>query len=96
MIQLPEGGSFDERSLVAHIHATGRDYIVQGQTACARDNHPKPSSLDYWLRQHGDEQDTKQANNEVVGALVATGLFRESNSLQCPDSGQTCKGLVLV
>jgi hypothetical protein len=28
--------------------------------------------------------------------LVETGLFQESRNLVCPDSGNNCKGLVLV
>ena len=96
MIQLPEGGAFNEMDLIAHIQASGRDYIIQGQTACSRQEHPKPSSLDYWLRQYGNDEDTKQASNDVIDALVGTGLFSESQNLTCPDSGQPCKGVVLV
>ena len=96
MINLSYGGSFNEHALVRHIRRSGRNYIIQGQTACTCANHPKPDSLDYWLRQFAHNPDTKQGDNDVIDQLVATGLFQESNKLRCPNSGQPCKGLVLV
>ena len=95
MINLNYGGNFDEQDLVNHIEQSGRNYIIQGQTTCSRQDHPKPSSLDYWLRQFGDTPDTKQADNDIMESLVATGLFQGSQNLACPDSGRPCKGLVL-
>lgn len=95
MIDLPYGGQFDEFQLVEHIRATGRRYIIQGQNACSLEDHPKPNSLDYWLRQFASCPDTKQAENSVIDALVETGLFLLSKNLECPDSGRLCKGLVL-
>jgi phage antirepressor YoqD-like protein len=96
MIDLPYGGKFDEKALVAYIKASGRKYIIQGQQAVTYANHTKPHSLDYWLRQFAFNHDTKQAENRVLAALVDTGLFRISDSLECPDSGRQCKGLCLV
>ena len=97
MIKLSYGGSFDEQHLVQHIRKSGRNYIIQGQTACTRANHPKPDSLDYWLRlrQFAHNPDTKQADNSVIAQLVATGLFQESNKLPCPNSGRLCKGVLI-
>ena len=83
-------------SLVAYIHSSGRDYIIQGQQGAARANHSKPPSLDYWLRQFGVNPDTKQAENDVIDALVATGLFAIVANLMCPDTGEPCKGIRLV
>lgn len=96
MISLPYGGKFDEHDLVAYIRATGRNYIIQGQQAVSRGKHKKPKSLDYWLRQFGNNPNTKQAEKSVLDALVATGLFEIVNNLICPDSGNRCKGLRLV
>ena len=96
MIDLPYGGAFEEHDLVAHIRASGRDYIIQGQQALSLDEHTKPQSLDYWLRQFGKNPNTKQAENSVLDALVATGLFEIIRTLICPDSGERCKGLRLV
>ena len=96
MIGLTYGGQFDEHVLVQYIRATGQDYIIQGQQACALPDHKKPQSLDYWLRQYAQNPDTKQADNDVMNKLVATGLFEVVHDLQCPDSGEVCKGIRLV
>lgn len=96
MIELSYGGQFGERALAEHIRATGRDYIVQGQRACALADHTSPGSLDYWLRQFAPNPDAKQAGNAVVNKLVATRLFKVADDLQCPDSGEKCKGIRLV
>jgi hypothetical protein len=97
MINLPYGTSFNERDLVAHIQASGRNYIIQGQQTCSFDDHSKRHSLDFWLRQNfADNHDTKQAENSVLNALVATGLFTIEAKLRCPDSGARCKGVRLV
>jgi hypothetical protein len=99
-IDLPYGGKgagFLVSELVAHIQRSGRDYIIQGQQKCTLADHTKPRSLDVWLRtRFTARQDTKQACNEVVDSLVATGLFEVDRRLTCPDSGRRVKGLRLV
>jgi hypothetical protein len=88
---------FRVRELINHIEQSGRAYIVVGDVDCALADHPKPSSLDYWLRENfAKNKDRKQATNEVITQLVVTGLFEQSDGLRCPDSGQKCKGLRLV
>ena len=98
-IELPHGGpgaGFRLSELVAHIQHSGRDYIIQGQQNYTLAEHTKPHSLDVWLRRHWtDRKDTRQAVNQVVKALVATGYF-EVDRLPCPDSGRQCKGLRLL
>jgi hypothetical protein len=98
-IELPYGGSeagFYVSELIDHIRSTGRDYIIQGQQNCTLENHTKPHSLDVWLREgFTNRKDTKQAVNQVVEALIATGRF-EIARLPCPDSGRLCKGLRLL
>ena len=97
MINLSYGGHFDEELLVHLLLNTGRDFIIQGQQACSLADHTKPASLDYWLRKNvAPNQDTKQANNEVMEALANTGLFAIEENLLCPDSGFPCKGLRLL
>ena len=99
-INLPYGGKdagFDAKDLVAHVAKSGCDYIIQGRVACVLAGHPKPSSLDVWLRRnYTDRKDMKQAVNQVVPDLVATGLFDETEKPRCPDSGRGCKGLRLT
>ena len=96
MINLSYGGSFDEQALVRHISQSGRNYIIQGQQNHIQAAHTKPDSLDYWLRQFAHNPHTKQADDNVIAALVATGLFKVSYNLPCPNNGQRCKGLILV
>lgn len=96
MINLSFGGQFDEHALVAYIRASGRDYIIQGQQAVSLVDHSKPQSLDRWLRQFAPSPNTKQADNRVLGDLVATNLFVIVHNLICPDTGEPCKGVRLV
>jgi hypothetical protein len=91
------GVGFEVSDLVSHIRSTGRDYIIQGQQKGTLADHTKPQSLDAWLRRRFPlRRDTKLADNDVAGALVATGLFEVVKGLTCPDSGRPCKGLRLV
>jgi len=96
-INLPYGNNtFDSNNLKEYIRATGRNYIIQGQKACRRIEHPKPNSLDCWLRDnYARNPDTKQAVNEVITDLVATGDFAEGE-FYCPDSGRRCKGIIII
>jgi len=98
-IRLPYGGKgagFYDSQLIAHIRSTGRDYIIQGQQHCSLENHTKPHSLDTWLRKgFANSEDTAQAVNQVIQALVLTGLFTEGKFI-CPDSGNLGKGIKLV
>ena len=97
LINLPYGNSsFDSNSLKEHIRTTGRNYIIQGQKACRRIDHPKPNSLDCWLRDnYARNPNTKQAVNEVIADLVATRDFAEGE-FHCPDSGRRCKGVRIM
>lgn len=98
-IPLPFGGpgaSFAVNELIAHLRSTGRNYIIQGQVHCAMAVHPKPQSLDVWLRKTFAKQpDMKQAVNDVISNLVSTGLFTVGMFI-CPDSGRFCKGVQFV
>jgi len=97
MIRLPYGNNeFDPAELRKYIRRTGRNYIIQGQTNCRRNNHPKPSSLDCWLRDnYAENPDTKQAVNEVINALIETGEFVQGKFI-CPDSGNIVKGIMII
>ena len=72
-IGLPHGGpgaGFRVREFVDHIELSGRGYIIVGEVDCALADHPKPSSLDYWLRgDFGRNKETKQATTEVSCAV---------------------------
>ena len=98
-IELPHGGpgaGFRVSALEDHVRRSGRDTIIQGQQNCTLENHTKLNSLDVWLRRHYTaRKNTKQAVNQVVEVLVATGRF-EIAYVPCPDSGRRCKGLRLA
>ncbi|MCX5804322.1 MAG: hypothetical protein NTU69_12480 [Proteobacteria bacterium] len=97
IINLPYGNnSFNSDNLKEYIRRTGRDYIIQGQTNRRRIYHPKPHSLDCWLRDnYAQYPDTKQAVNKVITALVNTGEFEEGHFI-CPDSGRRGKGIKII
>jgi hypothetical protein len=98
-ITLPHGGpaaAFELSRLIQHIKKSGRTYIIQGQTQCAFLAHPKPASLDFWLRRnYAKNPDTKQAVNRVISQVVSTGRFEQGQFI-CPDSGHLCKGIRIV
>jgi hypothetical protein len=98
-IRLPHcepGTGFPVRELVDYMEQSGREYIMGGEVDCALVDHPKPASLDYWLRENfAANKDTKQATTEVVAQLIATGLFDPANDLRCPDTGSRSFGLRL-
>lgn len=100
-IDLPHGGPgarFSIEDLVSHLKTVGRDYIIQGQVNCSLEKHPKPRSLDVWLRVNftKDRADAKQATNKVIEQIVSTRLFRVETHLHCPDTGRLCKGIRLL
>jgi hypothetical protein len=98
-VELPHGGPSARLyvdDLIKHLRESGRDYIIQGQTNCSLANHPKPNSLDAWLRKKcTSRSDTKQAVNDVIDQLIATRLFKVER-LRCPDTGRLCKGIKLL
>lgn len=98
MINMPYGGGsqFDEQDLIAHIRASGRNYIITGGCNCVLAEHQKPRSLDFWLRGKTNNRDVRQTCRKMIGELIATGLFVKEDGLKCPDSGRTCGGICLA
>ena len=99
IINLPHGGQdsyFDANDLVSYIRDSLRGYIIQGQQNRSLGEHTKPRSLDYWLRvKYAENKDIKQAVNSVIKTLAKTGKFEVAKNLQCPDTGNLCKGIKL-
>ena len=97
-IKLPNGeadAGFYDDDLVRHMKANAMAYIVQGQSHEALRKHPKPTSLDAWIRaNHTQRKDTAQATDKVVDALVATKRFQRGQ-FKCPDTGEMCTGIEL-
>jgi hypothetical protein len=98
-IGLPHGGpgaNFAVRELINYIEKSRRNYIIGGAVDCALVDHPKPASLDYWLRENfARNKETKQATSEVIAQLLATGLFEHAEDLRCPDTHEKSFGLIL-
>jgi len=98
-IRLPHrepGTGSSVRELVDYMEQSGREYIIGGEVDCALVDHPKPASLDYWLRENfAANKETKQATTEVIAQLIATGFFEPANDLRCPDTGARSFGLRL-
>jgi hypothetical protein len=98
-IELPYGApgeGFSVSYLITYLQASNQDFIIQGQRTCPLVDHPKPHSLDVWLRSNfTSRQDRKQATNELVQEITKTGLFEEG-WFTCPDSGRKCKGIRLA
>jgi hypothetical protein len=97
-IELPYGApgeGFSVSYLITYLQASNKDFIIQGQRTCCLADHPKPNSLDVWLRRNfTSRQDKKQATNELMHEIIKTGLFEEG-WFTCPDSGRKCKGIRL-
>ena len=98
-IELPYGApgeGFSVGYLITYLQASNKDFIIQGQRTCSLADHPKPNSLDVWLRRNfTSKQDNKQATNELMNEIIKTGLFEEG-WFTCPDSGRKCKGIRLI
>jgi hypothetical protein len=98
-IELPYGApgeGFSVDYLVTYLQASNKEFIIQGERACNLDDHPKPHSLDVWLRKNFTSRpDKKQATNDLVHEITRTGLFKEG-WFTCPDSGRRCKGIRLA
>ena len=98
-IELPYGApgeGFSVSYLITYLQASNKEYIIQGQRSCCLAEHPKPNSLDAWLRKNfTSRQDTIQATNDLVHEITKTGLFKEG-WFTCPDSGRKCKGIGLI
>ncbi len=90
------GAKFNAVELKKHMQKNNLKCIVLGAEECTLAQHKKPESLDYWLRNHKNTryEDTMQAVTKVIGQLVNTGMFYETQCT-CPTTGKHCNGLAL-
>ena len=100
-INLPYGGpgaSFDVAELIALLKQRNVNFIIVGKRNVNLADHPKPASLDVWLRQHPSvhepKRNTRQAVEKVIQDLVETGLFAKEKR-RCVVSKSLCNALVL-
>ncbi|MCF8321670.1 MAG: hypothetical protein K9I26_00825 [Flavobacterium sp.] len=84
------------QDLIAHFRENNLKYIIIGSTKATLQKHPKPNSLDVWIRTHRNVlkyKDTCQSVNNVISQLIK----HESFSLglrKCQTSNRMCKALV--
>jgi len=84
------------QDLIAHFRKNNLNFMIIGSTQVVLNVHPKPKSLDVWIRNHENTRsyaNTCQSVNNVVSQLIKN----ESFSLglrKCPESKRMCKALV--
>ena len=82
--------------LITHFRENNLNYMTIGSTQVVLNVHPKPKSLDVWIRNHENARahaNTCQSVNNVIRQLIK----HESFSLglrKCPESKRMCKALV--
>ena len=99
-ISLVKGGSdanFFIEELITHFKNEKINYIIIGANHIILDNHPKPNSLDVWLRNHKSlahsYKNTCQAVNKVIDDILEYQQFSIGKG-KCPTSNKICKALI--
>jgi hypothetical protein len=84
------------QDLIAHFKENNLNFMIIGSTQVVLNEHPKPKSLDVWMRNHENARaytNTCQSVSKVIHQLIK----HESFSLglrKCPESKRMCKALV--
>ncbi len=82
--------------LIQYFHSNRLNYLIIGSTQVTLQNHPKPNSLDVWLRKHPNVinySDTCQSVNKVITQIIKHQSFSQGLR-KCPKSNRMCKALV--
>jgi hypothetical protein len=102
MINLPYGGEkaeFNLDDLKNYFKTKKLKYMVIGQARVVYKMHPKPESLDIWLRNqpsvNSKYRDTCQAVNSVIKKIISSDDFALGYR-DCKYSNRLCKAIVLV
>jgi hypothetical protein len=102
IIDLPYGGTkaaFNLNDLKSYFKSKKLKYMVIGQAKASYDKHPKPESLDIWLRDQESVKkqykNTCQAVNSVVNKIISSDDFA-LGLRKCKYSNRLCKSIVLV
>lgn len=92
------GAVFNSEELISLFKKDKADYITIGATHVTLSNHPKPKSLDVWIRNHEsvpmNHKDTCQAVAAVISQLIRLDTFSLAIR-KCRTSGKMCKVLIL-
>jgi hypothetical protein len=99
IISLPYGGlnaGFQVKEMLDLFKNRKTNFIIIGGQNVALANHPKPDSMDVWLRNHPSvtNPNTRQACKSVNVQLVETGLF-SIEKRRCPIRKSMCLAVVL-
>ena len=97
-VTLPHANNaqFRFEDLVNYFRTQEINYLIIGATQVRLDNHPKPKSLDVWIRNHENVigyANTCQAVNNVISQLIKHKSF-SLGLRKCPKSNRMCKALV--
>jgi hypothetical protein len=99
-IKLKHAGNgvvFNSEELISLFENEKANYITIGATHVTLSNHPKPKSLDVWLRNHKNvpmqHKDTCQAVAAVISQLISIDPFSLAIR-KCKTSGKMCKVLI--
>ena len=87
---------FKIEDLIKHFTDSKVEYIIVGATQVVLNMHPKPMSLDVWIRNHENVKghaNTCQAVNKVINQLIKHKSF-SLGLRKCPKSNRMCKALV--
>ena len=91
------GAVFNSDDLISLFEKEKVDYITIGAAHVTLLNHPKPKSLDVWIRNHEsvsmNHKDTCQAVAVVISQLISLNNFSLAIR-KCRTSGKMCKVLL--
>ncbi|MBU3680434.1 MAG: hypothetical protein FGM16_00675 [Flavobacterium sp.] len=82
--------------LITHFRENNLKYMIVGSKQVTLQNHPKPNSLDVWLRKHSNVinyKDTCQSVTKVITQIIKHQSFSQGLR-KCPSSNRMCKALV--
>jgi hypothetical protein len=99
-IELPYAGTgaqFIIEELMNHFRNENINYLIIGARHVTLSNHPKPNSLDFWLRNHESVahsyKNTCQAVSTVIDDILEYEKFFIGKG-KCPTSNKICKALI--
>lgn len=99
-IELPYGGhkaTFTVDELINYFRNENVNNIIVGARQVTLGKHPKPKSLDVWLRNHESVAHSYKNTCQAVSKVIDDILEYEQFSIgkgKCPTSNRMCKALI--
>lgn len=84
------------QDLITHFRKNNLNYMIIGSKQVTLTKHPKPHSIDVWLRKHPNifnHKDTCQSVSKVITQIIKHQSFSQGLR-KCPKSNRMCKALV--